>query len=99
MKRVLITGGSRGIGKAIADVFRSRDWEVLTPTRNEMDLADSLSIASYCESIDGPIDAIVNNAGINNIATIDKLSDEMLEEMLQVNLKAPVQITRWLQDN
>lgn len=98
MKRVLVTGGSRGIGKAIADLFRNRGWEVLAPTREEMDLKDHQSISDYCSSVAGSIDAIVNNAGINNIATIDQLSDELFEEMLQVNLKAPVQIVRNLQD-
>ncbi len=98
MKRVLITGGSRGIGKAISDLFRERGWEVLAPTRQEMNLSDSKSIADYCASLDETIDAIVNNAGINNIATLDKLDDDLFGEMLQVNLKAPVQIVRCLQD-
>ena len=98
MKRVLITGGSRGIGKAIAELYKVRGWQVLTPTRQEMNLSDCKSIESYCLSLDGPINAIVNNAGINNIATLDQLSGVLFEEMLQVNLKAPVQIVRCLQD-
>ena len=98
MKRVLVTGGSRGIGKAVACLFRERGWEVLAPTRQEMNLSDSKSIADYCASLKGAIDVIVNNAGINNIATLEKLDEEMFGEMLQVNLKAPVQIVRCLQD-
>lgn len=98
MKRVLITGGSRGIGKAIADLFRERGWEVLAPTRMEMNLADKNSIADYCASLTGSIDAIINNAGINNIATLDQLGDGLFEEMIQVNLKAPVQIVRCLHE-
>lgn len=98
MKRVLITGGSRGIGKAIADLFCERGWEVLAPTRKEMNLSDGQSISDYCSALDGSIDAIINNAGINNIATLDRLDEELFGEMLQVNLKAPVQIVRCLQD-
>ena len=97
MKRVLITGGSRGIGRAIAELFKMRGWGVLVPTRREMNLCDSHSIENYCASINGTINAIINNAGINNIATLDELSNEMFEEMLQVNLKAPVQIVKCLQ--
>lgn len=98
MKRVLVTGGSRGIGKAIVGLFRERGWEVLAPSRKEMNLCDRKSIANYCLSLDGPIDAIINNAGINNIAKLDQLSDDLFEEMLQVNLMAPVQIVRCLQE-
>lgn len=97
MKRVLITGGSRGIGKAISELFREREWEIIAPTRKEMDLSNSQSITAYCKSIDGPLDAVVNNAGINNIAMLDSLTDDLFGEMLQVNLKAPVQIARCLQ--
>ena len=97
MKRVLITGGSRGIGKAISELFRERGWEIIAPTRQEMDLSNSQSITDYCKSIDGPLDAVVNNAGINNIAMLDSLTDDLFGEMLQVNLKAPVQIVRCLQ--
>lgn len=97
MKRVLITGGSRGIGKAISELFRERGWEIIAPTRQEMDLSNSQSITDYCKSIDGPLDAVVNNAGINNIAMLDSLTDDLFGEMLQVNLKAPVQIARCLQ--
>ena len=36
MKTALITGGSRGIGKATAEALRAKGWEVITPTRNEL---------------------------------------------------------------
>jgi len=35
----LITGGSRGIGKATVDMLRARDWEVAAPTRDQLDLS------------------------------------------------------------
>ena len=97
MNSVFITGGSRGIGKAISELFRERGWEIIAPTRQEMDLSNSQSITDYCKSMDGPLDAVVNNAGINNIAMLDSLTDDLFGEMLQVNLKAPVQIARCLQ--
>lgn len=38
-KIALITGGSRGIGKATADMLRGKDWEVAAPSRDQLDLS------------------------------------------------------------
>ena len=94
-KTALITGASRGIGRAAAEWFRRAGYDVLTPARSEMDLADPASIAAWCRSAER-VDVLVNNAGINTIAPLDALGDGVLDEMLQVNLKAPLQIVRAL---
>lgn len=92
----LVTGGSRGIGQAIVSLFQSRGIDVLAPTREEMDLNDIASIEAYCSRIEGSIDIIVNNAGINTIAALDSLEDCSLDAMLQINLKAPLKIIQCL---
>ena len=94
-KTALITGASRGIGRAAAEWFRRAGYDVLTPALSEMDLADPASIAAWCRSAER-VDVLVNNAGINTIAPLDALGDGVLDEMLQVNLKAPLQIVRAL---
>jgi len=38
-KTALLTGGSRGIGKATAELLRARGWKVIAPTRAEFDMA------------------------------------------------------------
>ena len=45
-RRILVTGGSRGIGHAVAEELRRHwsDCEVLTPPRSELDLLDEASI-------------------------------------------------------
>jgi len=93
---VLITGGSRGIGKSIADKFKSKGYQVLIPSRNEMNLADNSTIESYCSSIKCEIDVIVNCAGINTIATLNELKDLDLGSMMQIDLFAPLKIIQCL---
>ena len=48
-RTALITGASRGIGKAIAELFRANALEVLTPTRQELDLLSEESIKNFLE--------------------------------------------------
>ncbi len=96
-KTALITGASRGIGRAVAEWFRRAGYDVLTPSRSEMDLRDPASIAAWCARTER-VDVLVNNAGINTIAPLGRLGDDVLEEMLQVNLKAPLQIVRALEE-
>lgn len=90
----LITGAARGIGAAIARVLVREGAQVLTPTRKEMDLNDPESIEHYVSNLDGPIDILVNNAGINILAGLDELDSAMLNETLQINLVAPLLLTR-----
>lgn len=88
MYKALITGGSRGIGKELCQLFRERGIEVLAPTRQEMNLSSIESIKNYMEKI-SDVDILVNCAGINNLASIDEMDEVSLQEMLQVNLISP----------
>ena len=95
-RTALITGAARGIGYAIAELFRTRGVNVLTPTRQEMDLMKNDAIDCYCAGIHGPIDILVNNAGINPLATACEFTDADLAATLQINLAAPMRLIRAL---
>lgn len=90
----LITGASRGIGAATARLFNKAGARVLTPSRSEMDLLDSSSIKRYIFSVEGSIDILVNNAAVNFLAGLEELDQEVLGQTLQVNLVAPLILTR-----
>lgn len=95
MRRALITGGSRGIGKAIAEKFQACGYEVITPGRQELDLTSAESIEAYIsKNKDVYFDVIVNNAGINDIHAIEEITDDELERMMATNLVAPIKILR-----
>lgn len=90
----LITGASRGIGAATAELFKKAGARVLTPSRSELDLSDNSSIEHYISSVEDSIDILVNNAGINFLAGLEELDQEVLGQTLQVNLVAPLILTQ-----
>lgn len=97
MRKALITGGSRGIGKAIAARFEKEGYLVETPTRAELDLSDETSLERYIEQHKSTTyDVIVNNAGCNDINLIEDVLDEEIDNMFQVNLIAPIKLLRGL---
>ena len=95
-RTALVTGGSRGIGRAVVTRFEELGARVLAPTRAELDLADAAAVEAYAAALDEPVDVLVNNAGINPLAGIDELTDDALEEALMVNLTAPLRLCRAL---
>jgi 3-oxoacyl-[acyl-carrier protein] reductase len=93
----LVTGGGRGIGKAIAAELARVGITVLTPPRSELDLALPASITAYLTAQRAqPIDILVNNAGINELGALGNLGDEAWQAMLQVNLTGPLMLCQGL---
>jgi len=89
--RVLLTGGSRGIGKAIANLLHSKGYTVVSPTHNELDLSNRDSVTRYKTKIkELNISILINNAGINPVMSISEFAEEPVDETLQVNLVSPI---------
>jgi len=109
----LVTGGSRGIGKAIALTLadagaavavnyreRSDEAEAVAAAirknggRAEVfsaDVSDRSAIQGMVRDIEerlGPIDILINNAGIAAIRTIDEITEEEFDRSIAVNLKS-----------
>ncbi|GAL92631.1 3-oxoacyl-[acyl-carrier protein] reductase [Microcystis aeruginosa NIES-44] len=91
----MITGGSRGLGAAMASLLEDQGVEVIAPTRDVLDLSRMESIAAYIASEQGKgFDIIINNAGINLLNELTHVKDEDWQIMLQVNLTAPMALIR-----
>ncbi len=95
-RTVLISGASRGIGKACAEVFKNNDYIVLTPSRKDLDLLSFENIESYIHALNQPIDVLINNAGINPLAMVGQIDYKSAHDLLDTNFWAPVLLTELL---
>jgi NADP-dependent 3-hydroxy acid dehydrogenase YdfG len=63
MPVAVVNGGTRGIGKAIADTLECNGWEVHATGRKTCDATDTFNVWAYLRSIPR-VDLLVNVAGI-----------------------------------
>ena len=97
---ILVTGASRGIGKAIADKMLEEGHNVFVSARNEnllksyenycvCDLATEIEkLGEYIEL--NNIDVLVNNAGEYIYSPIEKINFTQIEHITRVNFEAPL---------
>jgi 3-oxoacyl-[acyl-carrier protein] reductase len=95
-KNILITGASRGLGKAIKLELNRCGFNCIAPVRDELNMNDLQSIENYFDKLDISIDGLVNNAGINILGTINSINDEDIENMLNINLIAPLKLIKYI---
>lgn len=88
-----LTGGSRGIGKAIKESLEKAGISVIAPAREELDLSNSESITKYLENNKNlTTDIFIHCAGINELAGIEEISQELILRVFQVNYNSAVQL-------
>lgn len=98
-RTVLITGGNRGIGFAVAERFLTGGWAVAVTSRSgkgpegtltvHADVTDSDSLDAAISQVEkklGPISAVIANAGITKDTLFMRMSDEEFDSVIETNL-------------
>ncbi|MCK4805913.1 MAG: SDR family oxidoreductase [Candidatus Pacebacteria bacterium] len=102
-KVALITGGSNGIGKAIAQRFLDEGakviiFDIVKPDYDvdfyEVDISNEEQIKKAFQEIKH-LDIVVNNAGIYFQASIEETSKEQLDKIIDVNFKGAYLISKY----
>lgn len=92
-KKILVTGGTRGIGLAICNLFKDLGGNVLSLSSSDCNFVKD-NIEEFCKNNLNNIDILINNAGINKINKFNEINTNDFDEIMKVNVKAPFIISK-----
>jgi NAD(P)-dependent dehydrogenase (short-subunit alcohol dehydrogenase family) len=93
MRTVVVTGGTKGIGKAIVDRFEAAGERVIGVGRATCDVTDEKQVKELFDQT-GPVDVLVNNAGLAEGAPLARTTLEDWRAHLDVNATGAFLCTR-----
>jgi len=110
-KTAVVTGGARGLGAHMCQLFAKEGATVIAVDMGKMsyqadgvefyqlnitDTEGCRKFYDYAMEKYGRIDILVNNAGITRDAMTKKMTDEMWDAVIDVNLKGVFNLTRYI---
>ncbi len=106
-RSVLVTGGNRGIGRAIAEAFVASGDQVAVTLRSgeppegtlgvKCDVTDPDSVESAFKEVEdkhGPVEVLVANAGITRDTLLLRMSEEDWSSVIETNLTGSYRVAK-----
>jgi 3-oxoacyl-[acyl-carrier protein] reductase len=106
-RSVLVTGGNRGIGRAIAEAFVANGDKVAVTTRNggapegaldvRCDITDAEQVEAAFATVEeahGPVEVLVANAGITADTLLLRMSDDDWSSVIDTNLTGSFRLAK-----
>jgi len=104
MSRILVTGATRGLGRALVNELNRRDHEVIATGRRPADMADLpaserlvldlTNPASIDEAMAaaGRLEVVINNAAMTVSGPVEAVPANLVEQVLATNVLGPLRV-------
>ncbi len=104
---VLVTGGSKGIGRTLAERFRDAGYRVAATYRSggvpdgvlglQCDITDQGQVEAAFAAVEaelGPVEILVANAGVTKDTLLMRMSDDDWQQVIDTNLTGTFRVVR-----